>query len=130
MKVIPIYNFYKHKYGQKLLIDVIDIDKMKADIKKTPMYITTFYSIIIFTEGEECIEINERQVKVKPNVVVCSRPGEMWKWNPETKLNHRRARQRRANNPSRHQRAAIGSLFLCFGLSFSLQNRLGSKEIH
>lgn len=86
MKVIPIYNFYKHKYGQKLLIDVIDIDKMKADIKKTPVYITTFYSIIIFTEGEECIEINERQVKVKPDVVVCSRPGEMWKWKPETKL--------------------------------------------
>lgn len=88
MKVIPIYNFYKHKhkYGQKLLIDVIDVDKMKADIKKTPVYITTFYSIIIFTEGEECIEINGRQVKVEPGVVVCSRPGEIWKWNPNTKL--------------------------------------------
>ena len=86
MKVIPIYNFYKHKYGKELLIDVIDVDKMKADIKKIPVYITTFYSIIIFTEGEECIEINGRQVKVEPGVVVCSRPGEIWKWNPDTKL--------------------------------------------
>lgn len=86
MKVIPIYNFCKHKYGKELLIDVIDVDKMKADIKKIPVYITTFYSIIIFTEGEECIEINGRQVKVEPGVVVCSRPGEIWKWNPDTKL--------------------------------------------
>ncbi len=77
MKVIPIYNFYKHKYGQELLVDVIDVDKMKADIKQTPVYITTFYSIILFTEGEEDIAINGNQVKVKPGVVVCSRPGEI-----------------------------------------------------
>jgi AraC-like DNA-binding protein len=86
MKVIPIYNFYKHKYGKELLVDVIDVDKMKADIKQTPVYITTFYSIILFTEGEEDIAINGNQVKVKPGVVVCSRPGEIWKWNPDTQL--------------------------------------------
>lgn len=86
MKKIPIYNYYKHKYGQELLIDVIDVDKMKPDIRSTPVYITTFYSIILFTEGDEEIAVNGRTVKVYPGVVVCSRPGEMWKWNPGTQL--------------------------------------------
>lgn len=86
MKKIPIYNYYRHKYGQELLVDVIDIDKMKPDIKNTPVYITTFYSIIMFTEGDEEIAVNERTVKAYPGVVVCSRPGEMWKWNPDTQL--------------------------------------------
>ena len=45
MKVIPIYNFYKHKYGKELLIDVIDVDKMKADIKKIPVYITLLSTV-------------------------------------------------------------------------------------
>jgi AraC-like DNA-binding protein len=86
MKKIPIYNYYRHKYGQELLVDVIDIDKMKPDIKKTPVYITTFYSIIIFTEGDEEIAVNEHTVNAHPGVVVCSRPGEMWKWTPNTEL--------------------------------------------
>lgn len=86
MKKIPIYNYYRHKYGQELLVDVIDVDRMKPAIKKKPVYITTFYSIIIFTEGEEEIAVNEHAVKVRPGVVVCSRPGEIWKWNPDTQI--------------------------------------------
>lgn len=86
MKKIPIYNYYRHKYGQELLVDVIDVDKMKPEIRKTPVYITTFYSLIIFTEGDEEIAVNGHAVKAYPGVVVCSRPGEMWKWNPDTRL--------------------------------------------
>ncbi|WP_158712684.1 hypothetical protein [Parabacteroides pacaensis] len=80
MKKIPIYNYYRHKYGQEVLVDVIDIDNMRSAIKKKPVYITTFYSIIIFTEGDEEIAVNEHAVKAYPGVVVCSRPGEMWNY--------------------------------------------------
>ncbi len=86
MKKIPIYNYYRHKYGKELLIDVIDVDKMKADIKKTPVYITTFFSIILFTEGEEEVAVNDHSVMIRPRTVVCSRPGEMWKWPSDTQL--------------------------------------------
>lgn len=41
MKSIPLYKFYKHKYGNELLIDVIDIDVMKADISQTSVYCTS-----------------------------------------------------------------------------------------
>lgn len=59
MKSIPLYKFYKHKYGSELLVDVIDIDVMKADISQTSVYCTSFYSIILFTDGEGDIAINE-----------------------------------------------------------------------
>ncbi len=45
MKSIPLYKFYKHKYGNELLIDVIDIDVMKADISQTSVYCTCRLSI-------------------------------------------------------------------------------------
>lgn len=30
MKQIPLYKFYKRKYGQELLIDVLDLDYIKT----------------------------------------------------------------------------------------------------
>ncbi len=38
MKQIPIYKFYKHKYGDVLLIDVIDYSAMWQEILKTPTF--------------------------------------------------------------------------------------------
>ena len=42
MKRIPLYKFFKHKYGQELLVDVVNLDKMKPDIHRTPVYRETF----------------------------------------------------------------------------------------
>lgn len=68
MKSIPLYKFYKHKYGNELLIDVIDIDVMKADISQTSVYCTSFYSIILFMDGAEDIAINgQKQCVEKRN---------------------------------------------------------------
>lgn len=86
MKSIPLYKFYKHKYGSELLIDVIDIDTMKADISQTPIYCTSFYSIILFTDGEEEIAINEHKQCTRKGMVVCSRPGDIWTWSADYKL--------------------------------------------
>ena len=33
MKKIPVYKFYKHKYGDELLVDVISYEKMMPDIQ-------------------------------------------------------------------------------------------------
>lgn len=32
MKRIPIYKFYRHKYGAELLVDVVEYEKMHAAI--------------------------------------------------------------------------------------------------
>ena len=86
MKSIPLYKFYKHKYGSELLVDVIDIDTMKADISQTSIYCTSFYSIILFTDGEEDIAINGHKQYIRKGVVACSRPGDIWAWTADYKL--------------------------------------------
>lgn len=87
MKSIPLYKFYKHKYGSELLVDVIDIDVMKADISQTSVYCTSFYSIILFTEdSEETITINEQKQCVRKGMVACSRPGDIWSWPENNEL--------------------------------------------
>lgn len=86
MKSIPLYKFYKHKYGSELLVDVIDIDVMKLDISQTPVYCTSFYSIIIFADGEEDLVINEQKQCVRNGMVACSRPGDIWSWSADYKL--------------------------------------------
>ena len=86
MKKIPLYKFSKHKYGKELLVDVIDTDLMKNNIRKTPDLIMSFYCIIIVTDGEDLLGINGRKQLVKPQMALCARPGEVWEWNPEVKF--------------------------------------------
>lgn len=86
MKNIPVYKFYKHKYGRELLVDVIDIDIMKSDIRHTPNFILAFFCIIIITDGEEEVGINGRKRLVNHGSVLCGRPGEVWSWQRDTRL--------------------------------------------
>lgn len=39
MKHIPLYKFHKHKYGAELLIDVLDLDYIKAGIRRNGIHI-------------------------------------------------------------------------------------------
>lgn len=86
MKQIPLYKFYKRKYGQELLIDVLDLDYIKTGIRKNPIHRETFYCIIFITEGCEEVSVNEHHRTVSPGEVICSRPGEIWKWQPDPQL--------------------------------------------
>lgn len=86
MKKIPLYKFYRHKYGNELLVDAIDIDHMRKNLRLTPDLIMAFYAIFIITEGEEQIAINGQFVTTKPKLVISARPGDVWSWSKDTKL--------------------------------------------
>lgn len=86
MKQIPLYKFYKRKYGQELLIDVLDLDYIKKGIRLNPIHRETFYCLILITEGNEEVSLNEHHRMVSPGEVICSRPGEIWKWQPDPQL--------------------------------------------
>ncbi|WP_418551267.1 AraC family transcriptional regulator [Prevotella sp.] len=86
MKRIPLYKFYKQKYGQELLIDVLSLDYIKTGIRLHPVHRETFYCIIFITEGKEEVSVNEHCRIVSPGEVICSRPGEIWKWQPDPQL--------------------------------------------
>ena len=86
MKRIPLYKFFKHKYGAELLVDVVNLDKMKPDINRTPVYRETFYSLLLITSGSEAVTINDRTATVSPGCVLTSIPGEIWAMSADSKL--------------------------------------------
>lgn len=70
MNSIPKYNFYRKKYGDELLIDVIDLDSIKGNIRKNPVHRVTYYDITFITEGSEEIAINDRSYPVAPRSAI------------------------------------------------------------
>ena len=78
MKSIPVVKFYKRKYGEELLIDVTDIQYIKTGIIKNPVHRYNFYSLILVTDGDEEIAINDHKCRVQPGTLVTSIPGEIW----------------------------------------------------
>lgn len=86
MKEIRLYKFHKRKYGHELLIDVLDLDYIKPGIRKAPVHRESFYCIILITEGCEEIAVNGNKRTVRSGDVVCSRPSEVWSWQPDPTL--------------------------------------------
>ena len=86
MKQIQLYKFHKRKYGAELLIDVLDLDYIKAGIRRAPVHRETFYCIILVTDGQEEVAVNGHKRSVQAGDVICSRPGEVWSWQPDPKL--------------------------------------------
>ncbi|WP_455591965.1 AraC family ligand binding domain-containing protein [Bacteroides sp.] len=78
MKQIPIIKFYKHKYGDELLVDINDIHYIKKGIITNPIHRYNFYSLILITEGCEEIAINDHRYRVHPGTLITSIPGEVW----------------------------------------------------
>ena len=86
MKQIPLYKFHRWKYGTELLIDVLDLDYIKTGIRRNPVHRETFYCIILITDGKEEVTVNDHNRSVGAGDVICSRPGEVWSWQPDPKL--------------------------------------------
>lgn len=86
MKTIPVYKFYRHKYGKELLVDVLSLDYIKEGIRRTPVHRESFYQIVLFTQGHEEVAIDGCRRTVNPGEVACSRPGQVWTWNAGTRL--------------------------------------------
>ncbi|MCM1301458.1 MAG: AraC family transcriptional regulator [Bacteroides cellulosilyticus] len=86
MKQIQLYKFHKRKYGTELLIDVLDLDYIKPGIRKAPVHRESFYCIILITEGCEEVAVNSNKRMVRSGDVICSRPGEVWSWQPDPTL--------------------------------------------
>ena len=86
MKRIPVYKFYKHKYGDELLVDVISYEKIMPDIRRTPVFSETFYSITLVLGGDTSVAINGRLRKLERGLIICSIPGEVWSFEDNPQL--------------------------------------------
>jgi AraC family transcriptional regulator, transcriptional activator of pobA len=86
MKAIHKYNFFKKKYGERLLADVVAIADFKKYIEKNPVHRLTYFDITFIAKGSENIMINQTNLPVQPGDVVCSIPGDVWIWEKRTDL--------------------------------------------
>ena len=86
MKRIPVYKFYKHKYGDELLVDVIAFEPMLTDIRRTPVFSMTFYNIMLILEGSDVVAVNGRSRQIERGLIICSIPGEVWEFPADPQL--------------------------------------------
>ncbi len=80
MKSIPQYTFYKTKYGDELLIDVVELSHIKRFITDRPAHTLTYYDITLITEGTGFFNIDNKKYIVNPGDIIFSNPGEARKW--------------------------------------------------
>jgi AraC-like DNA-binding protein len=86
MKKIHRYNFFKKKYGEHLLADVVAISEFRKYIVKNPTHRLTYYDITFITQGSEYVTINQAKLAVQSGDVICSTPGDIWTWERNTTL--------------------------------------------
>lgn len=86
MKNIHRYNFFRKKYGVRLLADVVAISEFRKYIQKTPTHRLTYFDLTFITEGSEYVTINQDKFLVQRGDVICSIPGDVWTWDTDTRL--------------------------------------------
>lgn len=86
MEKIPVIKFFKRKYGSELLVDMNDIHYIKPGITKHPVHRYPFYSLVLVTDGEEEIGINDNRTMAKQGTFIAGIPGDVWCWNSDTCL--------------------------------------------
>mgnify|MGYP003440296047 FL=1 len=86
MRRIPIYKFYKHKYGDELLVDIVDYDMMREPLERTPICSYTFYAITLVLEADETLAVNGQSRRLSRGDIVCAIPGEVWTFPNDIKM--------------------------------------------
>lgn len=80
MKAIPQYTFYKTKYGEELLIDVVSLDSIRKYIGKDPVHTLSYFDITFITAGSGAFYKDGQPYTLHPGDVIFSKPGEIRQW--------------------------------------------------
>ncbi|MCC8172388.1 MAG: AraC family transcriptional regulator [Parabacteroides sp.] len=80
MNAIPRYRFYKTKYGEELLIDVVTLDGIKRYITEHPVHTLSYFDITFITGGSGGFSIDGTPYLLEPGDVIFSRPNEVRAW--------------------------------------------------
>lgn len=79
VNVRPVH-FNKHKYSQKLLVDVARIEDMPAFAKTLEPYHLDFYDITLITGGSGSFWLDDQQYTLKRDQVLFTTPGQVRRW--------------------------------------------------
>ena len=79
--MITQYDFFRAKYGEELLIDLIHLEDLDKYIKLSPIQRLSYYDITLITKGNGTFTIDNCEQDIKPGKVFFSAPGQIRKWN-------------------------------------------------
>jgi AraC-like DNA-binding protein len=82
--MIKKYDFFKTKYGEELLIDLIRLEALEKYITEGCPHSLSYYDITLITGGKASFAIDHFQYTIKPGMVIFSSPGQIRSWNIES----------------------------------------------
>jgi AraC family transcriptional activator of pobA len=80
-EMITQYDFFRTKYGEELLIDLIHLEDLDKYIKLSPIQRLSYYDITVITDGNGTFTIDDHEQELKQGNVFFSSPGQIRKWN-------------------------------------------------
>lgn len=83
---IAICKFTPDEYGAISEVAITDVESFREYLWKYPVYSTDYYSVFLVVKGVENITVNGVSSEVRPGMILCSRPGEIWQWEEDTKI--------------------------------------------
>lgn len=81
--MIAQYDFFRTKYGQELLIDLIRLEDLEKYIKVSPVQRLSYYDITVITGGYGTLVIDHYEQPLEQGIVFFSSPGQVRKWNTD-----------------------------------------------
>ena len=79
--MITQYDFFRKKYGEELLIDLIHLEDLDKYIKLSPVQRLSYYDITVITRGNGTFTIDDHEEFLNQGNVFFSSPGQIRKWN-------------------------------------------------
>lgn len=80
MKSIYTYNFYKTKYGDELLVDVVSLDGIRKYIDRHPVHALSYFDITFISAGPGRFSIEDKPYSLDEGDVLFSKPGQIRAW--------------------------------------------------
>lgn len=78
--MITQYDFFKTKYGEELLIDLIRLEDLEKYIRYSPVQRLTYYDITIIVDGQGTFIIDNCERPIVPGSVFFSSPHQIREW--------------------------------------------------
>jgi AraC-like DNA-binding protein len=87
MNIVPKYHFHKTKYGDELLIDVIELKEIKKYLSKGTSHTLTYFDITVITEGNGTFKIADKIYEVGKGDVLFTMPSQPREWDINNIIN-------------------------------------------
>ncbi|PWG82015.1 AraC family transcriptional regulator [Pararcticibacter amylolyticus] len=78
--MIVQYDFYRSKYGEELLIDLLRLESLHHYIRESPVQQLTYYDITFIYYGDGSFSIDGCEYPLMPGTVFFSGPGQVRCW--------------------------------------------------